>query len=92
MRKAKRRKNKHLAFMTNPQLDLDGASRDRKGAVYLFERQPDGSARLSASDGEKGDSFGSAIALNGDWLLIGAFGMDKTKEAAYIFEREDDGS
>jgi len=46
------------------------------GAVYLFERQANGTwqqiAFIKASNTDAGDGFGSAIALNGDTLATGA--------------------
>src|SRR6185503_12461936 len=54
----------------------DGRSTD-SGAVYVFERAASGewlqTARLIASDGERNDSFGSALALSGNRLLVGAY-------------------
>jgi hypothetical protein len=45
------------------------------GAVYAFHREPGGwieSAKLTASDAAFGDRFGSAVALEGDTLTVGA--------------------
>ncbi|TNF80129.1 MAG: integrin, partial [Gammaproteobacteria bacterium] len=46
------------------------------GAAYLFERDAAGSwtqiAYVKASNTDPGDSFGSALALDGDTLVIGA--------------------
>jgi hypothetical protein len=49
------------------------------GAVFFYSRIGDNwqlSQRLSAPDGENEDRFGSAIAVNGDTVLIGAPGVD----------------
>lgn len=46
--------------------------------------------RLHASDAEPGDRFGTALALDGDALLVGASGHDRWGSdtgAAYAFER-----
>lgn len=46
------------------------------GAIYLFERDPAGTwtqvAFVKASNTDPGDGFGSALALDGDTLVIGA--------------------
>ena len=40
--------------------------------------------RLNASGGETDDYFGSAVALDGDFALIGAIGDDTERGAAYM--------
>ncbi|MEM1054403.1 MAG: T9SS type A sorting domain-containing protein [Bacteroidota bacterium] len=80
---------------------------DNRGAVSIFERQPDGSWDLSqrffASDSQEGDfnespGFGAAVALSGDRLAVGAPGEQDGSDtnpapgAVYIFERQADGS
>ena len=65
------------------------------GAVYVFERGPDGwreSARLTASDPGTQDDFGGAVALEGDLAVVGARLDDdagRSSGAAYVFERVD---
>jgi hypothetical protein len=49
-------------------------------------------ANLSASDGETGDEFAYGVALDGDTVIIGAFGDgDNGSESgsAYVFTRTD---
>ena len=66
------------------------------GIAYLFKRN-DGEtwqevARLSASDGASGDSFGSTLALTDGQVLIGALGDDEKGSiagAAYLFALDD---
>jgi hypothetical protein len=75
-----------------------GASGDddlgqESGSAYVFEWN--GSAwtqvkKLTAADGSSGDLFGSSVAINGDFALIGApgdFGIDEQTGSAYIFRR-----
>lgn len=72
------------------------------GAAYIFERNPatglwDQKARLAVEDNEptQPDSFGVAVAIDGDTALVGAkgallesdLGMNATG-LAYIFERD----
>lgn len=64
------------------------------GSAYAFE-QADGSwrrrSKLAASDGERGDGFGTAVALgsDGEVALIGAHRVDDSRGesagAAYVF-------
>lgn len=59
------------------------------GAAYLYE--PDGSGgwtetKLTASDGENGDWFGSAVAISGDRLVVGAEREGGAVGAAYVLE------
>src|SRR4030095_6677637 len=43
--------------------------------------------KLVASDGVAGDNFGYAVSLAGDRVLVGAYGKDTAKGAAYVFVR-----
>jgi hypothetical protein len=44
--------------------------------------------KLTASDGGANDTFGFAVALCGDYALIGASGKDGARGAAYLFQRD----
>lgn len=66
------------------------------GAVFVFHQdrsQADGWAstiKLTATDADPGDSFGNAVALDDDILLVGAFADDEqgnSAGAAYLFQR-----
>ena len=67
---------------------------DGAGAVYIFVRS--GGAwvqqqKLTASDGESGDGFGSAMALYENTLIIGApyaNDMGEDSGSAYVFRRD----
>ena len=55
--------------------DGDDATWTDQGAVYVFARSGASWAlaqKITASDGAAGDGFGSAVALSGDALLVGA--------------------
>jgi uncharacterized protein (TIGR03437 family) len=74
--------------------DFDGAGATNSGAALVFVR--DGSAwsqqaQLTASDAASHDSFGAAVALSGDTIVIGAYGDDNgfnsDQGAAYVFVR-----
>jgi len=79
---------------------LIGASRDvigankNQGSAYVFVRSGGTwteQAKLVASDGAAGDFFGLAVALDGDWALVGAqnadVGANALQGAAYVFTR-----
>jgi uncharacterized protein (TIGR03437 family) len=63
-----------------------------KGAAYVFSRNTDGAdnwgevKKLSASDGVSLDSFGLAVAISGDVIVIGAPLNDSKKGASYVFD------
>ncbi len=67
------------------------------GSAYIFERTGEEwvrVAKLTPNDGEKFDYFGCAVAIQGDYAVIGACGDDDMGSAsgsAYIFERSGDG-
>ncbi|MBN1349710.1 T9SS type A sorting domain-containing protein [candidate division KSB1 bacterium] len=64
------------------------------GAVYIFKRSGNSwieQEKLTADDGADGDILGSAIAIDGDYLVAGApWDDDSGSEsgAAYVFKRE----
>jgi len=65
---------------------------DDRGAQYpltidpFFEK-----AKLTASDGAANDYFGYAVAISGDTVVVGAYGDDSSKGAAYVFVKPDGG-
>ncbi len=70
---------------------------DLPGAVYVFTRDASGNwteqAKLFASDGAIGDTFGRNLDLNGDIAIIGRHTNDKdgtgtVRASAYIFTRD----
>ncbi len=66
---------------------------EQSGSVYAFERRGPGwtqVAKLTASDGEQVDFFGSSLSIDGSTALIGAFADDDAAHdsgSAYVFER-----
>lgn len=65
---------------------------DVRGAAYVFVEPPAGwagalteTAKLTASDGVQGDGFGSAVAVSGGTVVVGAPGDDGMRGAAYVF-------
>jgi len=67
------------------------------GAAYVFERNQGGAdnwgetKKLTASDGEPLDWFGHAVDVDGDTVVVGAYGDDDnglSSGSAYIFERD----
>jgi len=63
-----------------------------KGSAYVFVAPGGGwttgteTAKLTASDGATGDSFGFSVALSGDAALVGANGDDSSTGSAYFFQ------
>jgi len=69
------------------------------GAVYVFERQSNGTwsqtAKLKASDAQSGDRFGQAVALRGSVLAVGAPEDDDQGSnggSVYVFTRQSNGA
>ncbi len=74
--------------------------KEHAGAVYVFHRNADGSwtetQKLTASDREIRDNFGTAVALSASHMIVGAYKRDEPDSngrplyqsgAAYLFER-----
>ncbi len=70
---------------------------DAPGSAYLFEYDGAGwseRAKLDSSDGATGDHFGSAVAVDGDTVVVGARNDDDAGDrsgSAYVFVRPADG-
>jgi choice-of-anchor B domain-containing protein len=81
-----------IAYVGRPgEFSLFPIPANRPGAVHVFA--PAGgewreTAVIRAEDGSVGDRFGAAVAVEGDWMVVGAPGMPGGG-AAYLFERED---
>ena len=73
---------------------LDDDNGVDSGSAYVFERQ--GASwveiqKLVADDGEAGDGFGVSVAIDGEYILIGAHLDDDGNEdsgSAYLFQRQ----
>jgi len=70
--------------------ELDSDSGQWSGSAYVFDVQTGQQLRkLTASDAESDDRFGSAVALSGNIAVIGAYGdgdLGADSGAAYLFE------
>ena len=59
-----------------------------RGAAYVFGRRADAwieEQKLVASDGAERDKLGSSVSLGIDRILVGAYGADAFRGAAYVF-------
>ena len=73
----------------------EGAAKE-SGVAYLFKRHADNTltqiSKLTASDGRVGEDFGSAVAIYGDYMVIGARYSDNDAGSkagsAYLFKRQ----
>ncbi len=72
----------------------DYAAANTAGSAYVFERNMSGAwnevQKLTASDAAALDSFGSSVAISGNYIIVGAYGNDdngSSSGSAYIFER-----
>jgi len=72
--------------------EVDG----RKGAVYVYLKDNNGLFQyvqtLMASDAANNDFFGTSVSIAGDQMVVGAYGASNEQGAAYIFERDNQGS
>ena len=63
-----------------------------RGATHMFTRGGTGwieEQKLVASDGVASDNFGTAVALDADRALVGAYWDDDLRGAAYFFGKAD---
>lgn len=73
-----------------------------KGHLYVWDgnawnkiedSRPDAASAIgiSSSDNQDASAFGYSCAINGNWAVIGAPGLDNDEGEAYIFEKTIDG-
>ena len=66
-----------------------------RGGVFAYRRQSDGTwqpdGTLMASDGAENDWFGTGVAVDGDWAVVGASRKNNNTGAAYVFHRGAEG-
>ena len=69
--------------------DHDVGTNADQGSVYVFSRSAGWSqqAKLTAADGAAGDSFGEAVAISGDTIVVGAPYTNVDQGSAYFFVR-----
>ena len=81
------------ALATDGKLLAVGApgAEQRRGAVYIFERDPSGRwierAKLTADDAAAGDRFGRSLALRGGVLLAGSPGYAENQGRVVVFRQ-----
>lgn len=84
-----------LSVSVNGAIIVVGATGDDdkgsgSGSAYVFtyaNKAWTQEAKLTASDGVAGASFGRSVTVSGDTALVGADNMDSWKGAAYAFRR-----
>ena len=75
---------------------------DKSGSAYVFTRDTPGDptsnwakvAKLTAGDGAATDYFGNSVSINGDTMVIGAYGDDDkggNSGSVYVFARDTTG-
>jgi len=68
------------------------------GAAYIFTRDQGGLSaygqvkKLTASDAQADDRFGTSVFISGDYAIVGADGVNGGTGAAYIFYRDHGGT
>ncbi len=70
-----------------------------EGSVYVYERPTAGwsgnnvleNARLTASNPETDEYFGRSVAIDGDVIVVGAYGDNSFRGSAYVFVKPDTG-
>lgn len=76
---------------------LENAINSMHDAAYIYERNQGGQdhwgevAKLLAHDGAVDDYFGNSVAIDGDLVVVGAYGEDdlgNNSGAAYVYERD----
>ncbi len=72
--------------------EVDG----RKGAAYVYLKNSGGTydyvQTLMASDAANDNFFGTSVSLSGDQMVIGAYGANMEQGAAYVFEKDNQGT
>jgi hypothetical protein len=81
--------------------NMDDQTAVNAGAAYVFYRNEGGTdnwgqvSKLMATGGKSNDNFGISVALDGDYAVVGAPGVDgifQNAGAAYVFGRHQTGA
>jgi len=80
--------------VSSPNKDLDNAN---EGVAYIFKINSDTDIaqidQISALDAQEDDNFGNSVAIDGAYIVVGAYKEDTTNidaGSAYIFKLEND--
>jgi hypothetical protein len=69
---------------------VGAALHNTTGAAYIYSRQDGGkwtqTAKITASDGKEGDTFGYTVAASEDLVVVGTY--ESSSDAVYIFEKD----
>ncbi len=67
----------------------DDDSGSLSGSAYVFSQNSGRwvqEAKLTAPDGSRDDLFSEGIAIDGDWIVVGARGHQDSRGAAYVYQ------
>ncbi len=76
----------------------DGEGGSEAGSVYAFDRHAGGAhqfgqtRKLTATAADADDEFGSSLAMEAGWLVVGAPEYNGGQGAAHVFRRDDGGT
>lgn len=66
-----------------------------KGSAYVYVKDATGTwvmeQQITGSDSASGDYFGSSVTIDGETIVVGAYGNNSVKGAAYIFKKDTSG-
>ncbi len=72
----------------------ENVSEEDAGAAYIYKRDENNNwyevEKLTSSDSQSNDHFGSNVSISGDYAIVGAYGEDEggnSAGAAYIYKR-----
>ena len=76
-----------------------GDSDDDQGSAFVFTKPPTGwadstsagAAKLTAYSRNNNDRFGRSVAIDGDTIVVGAYGNDSNRGSAHVFTKPDTG-
>lgn len=64
-----------------------------KGSAYIYNKDASGmwvmEQQITAADGASEDFFGTSVSIDGETVVVGAYGNQGLKGATYIFKKDD---
>lgn len=70
----------------------DNDNGSSSGSIYIFSTNGSLEEKVTASDGESRDYFGSSVAVSENFIVVGANGHNSSRGAAYIIPLNDTSS
>ena len=79
----------HSVSMYGEKIVIGAPWSNDTGSIYIFSKNGTFEEQVFAFDGEEDDYFGKSVSISENYIVVGAWGYDDAKGAAYIIPFND---